>query len=324
MKKAAFLILVLSLIFCLAACSKEKTPEITSLTDVTLFTEAYTETTATTVIPELTTGAPVSDPTVSVPVTEVTTAAPVTEAATAAPVTEATTAAPVTEATTAAPVTQAPAAATEADILKMLSDAVNKTKAYTSPITVAHEEAFNIVEPAVTLDNAEGLSSLATRAVNFVKDLVLKPSSETYSFSNGTAKTSEGETTQLLLPKDKAFALTPDAIASAVITDENGMKHIKLVLKPEETHSLAEVPKNHANSIGYLDLDGSFKIIQIDELNIRYPGSVIDAFIRPDGYVQSVVYTINLEAFSKAHGMGISGSATFSGSQTEKWNINWQ
>lgn len=319
MKKIPVLFLILTFLFVFAACKDDaavtdatETTETTTLAPISDIPSEATETTMTEpVVTELPT-AETTAPAVSEAVSETTTAAPVTEAAT--------TAAPTTE----APVTEAPQADTSKEgILKTLSDAVNKTKAYTDNITVSHTESFNIVEPVVKLDSAEMLGTLATRAVNFVKDLVLKPSSETYSFSGGKATTSEGETTQLLLPKDKAFSLSPDAVANAELTEENGMKHVKLTLTPEETHSLAEVPVNHANSIGYLDLDGTFKIIQIDEINIKYPGSVIDAVIRADGYVDSVTYTINLEAFSKAHGMGISGSATFSGSQSEVWKINW-
>lgn len=329
MKKLTALLIAISLILALAACGKKNEDTTTTdpavnettlpaVTDApsTLPAEStsaqdVTTTEAITSAPETTVPAITEAPSTEAPATQ----APVTEApVTQAPVTEA----PVTEAPTAAPVDNSTAAA-----LQILSDAINKTKAYTAPITVNHTEAFNIVEPVVKLNSAEALSGLATKAVNFVKDLVLKPSSEVYNFNGGTATTSEGEATQLLLPKDKAFGLPADAVASAEITDENGGKRIKLTLKPEETHSLSEVPVNHANSIGYLDIDGAFSIIQIDAIDITYPGSTIDALVRADGYVQSVTYVINLAASSTAHGMGISGSATFSGSQTESWEINW-
>ena len=321
MKKTVSFILIFSLILCFAACAKDKVQEdVTASSDAAVSavvpnTSAVILTETTSFIADNTQTQPTDTAETTTLPAENTTAA---EATTSAPVSDPTTSAPAAEATTA------PAGNTKAEILQTLADAVNKTKAYSSPITVAHKEAFNIVEPVVTLDKAESISGMVTKVVSFVKDLVLKPSEETYSFSGGTAKTSEGETTQLLLPKDKAFSLSADAVASASVSDENGMKHIVLTLTPEETHSLAEIPVNHSNSIGYLDLDGSFSILKIDSIDIKYPGSVIDAYIRSDGYVQSVTYTINLEAEARAHGMGISGSATFSGSQTETWNVNWQ
>lgn len=324
MKKILSLLLVFTILFCFASCKDDAPEELTDASTEEITTEPIISDVPSTLPAESTTADPAITETAPT-----TTEVAIPDATTVAPVT--TTLPPVSDpTTTAAPTTEAPADTTapaqdnsKEAILGMLSDAVNKTKAYTSSITVDHVEAFNIEEPVVKLDSAEMLGTLATRAVNFVKDLVLKPSSEVYKFSGGKATTSEGEQTQLLLPKDRAFSLPPEAVANAEMTDENGMKHIKITLVPEETHSLSEVPTNHANSIGYLDLAGSFKIIQIDQIDITYPGSVIEAYIREDGYVSSVTYTINLAASSKAHGMGVSGSATFSGSQTESWKINW-
>lgn len=313
MKKTIALLLVLSLAFCCMACGKNND-------DVTT-TENYEEIPST----DYESSSDYSLTTLPVPSETV----PTTEATTVpstVPSTEPPTApAPSTEAPTSqAPSTNPQPDTSPAGILNVLATAVNKTKGYKSAITVNHKEAFDIVEPVVKLEKGgAAFSNLATRAVNFVKDLVLKPSEEVYNFSNGKATTSEGESTQLLLPKDKPFGIGAEAVASATMTTENGMAHIKITLKPEETHSLSEVPQNHSNSIGYLNLDGKFSIIQIKELDIKYPGSTIDAYIRSDGYVQSVTYVINLEAYAKASGMGVTGSATFSGSQTEIWNINW-
>ena len=256
--------------------------------------------------------------------TEQTTGAPETPTAepnetastppTAAPVTEAPTAAPQTPNGNASPY----AGYSKADIVNYLSAAVNKTKSFTGSVTVSHQESFTSQVSDVTPGGA-----LTTRAVNFVKDLVLKPTQETYNFSGGTATTKDGETTQLLLPKDKPFSLTADGVAAAAIRQENGLTHVRLVLASETVNSLSDVPKYNAASIGYLNLDGKFKIIQIRELTIHYPGSIIDAYVRPDGYVSSVTYTVKMDAFAKASGMGINGSARFTGDQVESWVINW-
>ena len=231
---------------------------------------------------------------------------------------EVTTAPPVTEPATTAPGGSPYAGYTKADIVNYLSAAVNKTKAYRGNVTVSHKESFTSQVSDVTPGGA-----LTTKAVNFVKDLVLKPSEETYSFSGGTAQTKDGETTQLLLPKDKAFTLTADGVSAAAIRQENGMAHVRVVLVPETVNSLSAVPKYNASAIGYLDLDGKFSVITIKELTINYPGSVIDAYIRSDGYVASVTYTVKMDAYAKASGLGITGSARFSGDQVESWTINW-
>ena len=207
---------------------------------------------------------------------------------------------------------------TKADILSYFTAAVTKTKAYRGNITVNHKESFTSTVTDVTPGGA-----LVTQAVNFVKDLVLKPSEEVYSFSGGTAVTSEGETTQLLLPKAAAFTLPPEGVANATIAREGDKTHVVLTLAAEEVNSLSAVPKYNSSAIGYLNLDGKFSIIQIQELTIKYPGSKIDALVRDDGYVQSVTYTITLDSYAKARGMGITGTANFYGDQVEVWNINW-
>ena len=206
----------------------------------------------------------------------------------------------------------------KADIVNFLSAAVNKTKGYTGNITVHHKESFSS-----TITNVNPGGNLVTQAVNFVKDLVIKPSEEDYFFADGIALASEGEKIQLLLPKTSAFSLTPNGVESASISDENGLAHVVLTLVPEEVNSLSDIPKFNASSIGYLDIAGEFSVISVQEVNIKYSGSIIDALIRSDGYVQSVTYSIPLSAYAKAVAMGITGSADFTGEQIEVWDINW-
>ena len=309
MKAAVAVLLILALIT-LGACGNKKTPEEPSSTQSTSestlpVTESAASVTATSAADNTTAVTSAED-------TTLTTAA----ISTTAPATTA-------EATSAA--TSATAASgsdfssfDKAQTLNFLAAAINKTKAYTGDITVHHKESFTS-----TVTNVKPGGELATRALNVIKDLVLKPTEEDYRFSGGTATTSEGETTQLLLPKAAAFTLPEEGVAAASISQEGDLVHVILTLAAEEVRSLSEVPKYNAASIGYLDIAGSFSILQIDEVTIRYPGSVIDAYVRGDGYVDRVTYTIKLDAGGKAHAMGISGSADFNGDQVEIWKIKW-
>lgn len=309
MKAAVAVLLILALIT-LGACGSRKTPEEPSSTQSTSestlpVTESAASVTATSAADNTTAVTSAAD-------TTLTTAA----ISTTAPATTA-------EATSAA--TSATAASgsdfssfDKAQTLNFLAAAINKTKAYTGDITVHHKESFTS-----TVTNVKPGGELATRALNFIKDLVLKPTEEDYRFSGGTATTSEGETTQLLLPKAAAFTLPEEGVAAASISQEGDLVHVILTLAAEVVRSLSEVPKYNAASIGYLDIAGSFSILQIDEVTIRYPGSVIDAYVRGDGYVDRVTYTIKLDAGGKAHAMGISGSADFNGDQVEIWEIKW-
>ena len=65
------------------------------------------------------------------------------------------------------------------------------------------------------------------------------------------------------------------------------------------------------------------KIITISRVDITYSGSVIDAVISADGYVESVTYTINMSTYAELSGMGISGYGTLEGAQTEKWQLTY-
>lgn len=228
---------------------------------------------------------------------------------------------------TAAPSASVPAtqavnysAYTPAQVVDLLSKAVNKTKGYTGQITVHHKESFD--NPNIT--NVKPGGAVMQPAIDFVVGLVVKPTEEDYRFSGGYATTSEGEQTQLLLPKAAPFTLTASGVQSATAAEENGMVHVRVTLKSEQCTSLTQVPTYNASSIGYLDIASKFSVLQIQEVNIQYPGSTIDAYIRPDGYVQNVTYVISLSAHAQAKAMGITGSADFSGNQTEVWNIQWQ
>lgn len=310
--KAAVAVLLIIALFTLCACTSKKTPEEPSATQSTSESTLPVTESAAGVTGESTSAADTATVTSATDTTASTTAAVSTTAT--ATTTDATSAATSATAATGSDFSSFDRAQT----LNFLAAAINKTKAYTGDITVHHKESFTS-----TVTNVNPGGALATRALNFIKDLVLKPTEEDYRFSGGTATTSEGETTQLLLPKAAAFTLPEEGVAQASISQEGDLVHVKLTLAAEEVHSLSEVPKYNAASVGYLDISGSFRILQIDEVTVKYPGSVIDAYVRGDGYVDRVTYTITLDAGGKAHAMGISGSADFYGDQVEIWEIKW-
>ena len=309
MKAAVAVLLILALIT-LGACGSKKTPEEPS----------STQSTSESTLPLTESAASVTATSAADNTTAVTSAANTTLTTAAISTTAPATTAEATSAATSATAASGSdfSSFDKAQTLNFLAAAINKTKAYTGDITVHHKESFTS-----TVTNVKPGGELATRALNFIKDLVLKPTEEDYRFSGGTATTSEGETTQLLLPKAAAFTLPEEGVAAASISQEGDLVHVILTLAAEEVRSLSEVPKYNAASIGYLDIAGSFSILQIDEVTIRYPGSVIDAYVRGDGYVDRVTYTIKLDAGGKAHAMGISGSADFNGDQVEIWEIKW-
>ncbi len=221
---------------------------------------------------------------------------------------------PVTE----APVTQAnPASWNKQEVVKFLSDAVNKTKAYTGQVTVDRSEDLGITIESIK-PNLPALKNVANSLVS----KFIKPVNETVQFSGGKG-VSDGEEIPLLLPKRQAFTLTADGVtqASAAQSGNNIVVDITLV---SEQSSMSNPPKYNSQALGYLDVNSvDLSMVTIDSLDFVYLGSTIHAVIGPDGYVLSADYHIPLQVAASGKAIGIPGSFTGTGYQTEKWVINW-
>ena len=231
-----------------------------------------------------------------------------------------TTTAPVTPPqgeTTTAPAVSDPSSWTTAEILKFTTDAVTKTKAYTSKVTVDHAENFD-----VRITKAPGGQLVMDTADRIIAS-VAKPSQEVLTFTNGRTTNAEGEDVPLLLPKRGAFTLTSDGVASATAkkSGENVVINIKLV---KEVGTLTDHPKHHAASVGYLDAsDVDLSGITLNYLDITYSGTTLELVVNPDGYVASAVYKIPIHIAVEAKIAFITAAGECEGSQSETWKINW-
>lgn len=207
---------------------------------------------------------------------------------------------------------------TKTQIIEAYSEALNKTRAYTGSITVNHTESFN-----ANIKEAHPGGALTELLASNIVKLVGSEGSQTLNYSGGYAVNADGETVPVLLPQRTAFSLPEQGVSSAQINGADGKTYIRLVLVPE-TVSMGQVPRYNSGAIGYLDTSGmDFKIITISRVDITYPGSVIDAVITADGYIESVTYTINMSTYAELSGMGISGYGTLEGAQTEKWQLTY-
>lgn len=218
--------------------------------------------------------------------------------------------------TTTQPAVKDPSSWTTAEILKFTTDAVTKTKAYTSKLTVDHEEAFD-----VKITKAPGGSFVKNIADGVIAS-VAKPSQEVLTFTNGRTTNAEGENVPLLLPKRGAFTLTADGIAKATAqkSGNDTVIHIQLV---KEVGTLTNHPKHHAASVGYLDAsDVDLGSIKLNYLDITYTGTTIDMVINSDGYVSSVKYKIPIHIAVEAN-IGFTVAGECEGSQSENWKLNW-
>lgn len=207
---------------------------------------------------------------------------------------------------------------TKKQIIDIYAKALNKTRSYKGNLSVQHNEVIN----TKVIDAHPG-GALAARFINYVLGLIGRGGEETLNFSGGKAVNKDKETIPLLLPQRTSFKLPESGVASASIEKSGDMLHIVLTLAAEKV-SMGKAPEYNSGAIGYLDTAAmDFKLVKLNRVDINYPGSVIDAYIRSDDYISVVNYTIKMKTYAEVSGMGISGSGTLEGSQSEKWSLNW-
>lgn len=207
---------------------------------------------------------------------------------------------------------------TKSQIINAYAQALNTTRSYQGNLSATVTESFD----ASIKEAYPGGQLTQLLADNIVK-LVGSEGQQTLNFSGGKATNADGESVPVLLPQRTSFALPSEGVKDARIEKSGDKTHIVITLVPE-TVSMGQVPKYNSSSVGYLDTsDMDFKIITISRVDISYTGSVIDAYIRADGYIESVTYTINMSTYAELSGMGITGYGTLEGAQTEKWVLNW-
>lgn len=258
-----------------------------------------------------------SDIVTEAPLTELPSAEPSTEApVTEAPVTEA----PSSEAVTAEPSTEAEKDITQyskTELIAYLTDAVNKTKAYTDPLTVKHVENFNI-----TVDEITG-GSLVKNVANPIIEKVVAPTDETLQFNGGTAVNSEGETVPIILPKSGNFYLPEEGCASISAAKNGSFVTITATLAAE-TGTLTAKPAYNSQACGFLDV-GSLDIsaISFSEFNVNYSGTKLVITVNEQGYVTSADYTIPISFNCVGKAVGITAKLSCSGYENEVWTLNW-
>ena len=209
-----------------------------------------------------------------------------------------------------------PSGMSDAEILNMLATAVNKTKAYNDTLSVNHKETFN-----ANVTECTGGSTVASIA-NSVVSSIAAPSDEVLTFNGGTATDSEGETVTILLPQKGEFRLTMDGVKSISATKNGDMTVVNITLV-EETVDHKTFPAANAAGVGYLDLSTlDLGVLSIDNAEMKYPGSTIEAHIRPDGYIDYANYTISMDVRVATAGL-LKANIAFEGQQTETWDFNW-
>ena len=201
------------------------------------------------------------------------------------------------------------------EILSKMTTAINQTKAYRNNLAVHHSESFT-----ANITECTG-GAIGQRVANSLVASVVKPTDQTLNFSNGTATTAEGETTQILLPKNGQFSLSPAGIKSAKAYQE-GDKTVLVVTLIQENVDEKTIPQHNARGVGYLDVASvDLMGMTINDGEIQYLGSTIMVKVNQAGYVTYAKYTIPLHVYGEGSKGSLSGYAVFDGEQTEIWEL---
>ena len=305
-----------ALIFCFlfAACACRYTSNTLVVTDPYAGTQLPPASTN----PQETSSVP-QETDATLPTTEESTL-PIVPESTTAPNSNESTTLPSAESTTAPEPTTAkdPSNWTTQEIVTFLSNAVNKTKAYTGTVTVDRHERFGVTVESIK-PNLPGFQSLA----NSIIPKIVEPTDETLTFNGGSAVNTDGETIPLLLPKRQAFSLSPAGVKTAS-AQKRGNDIVINVTLIEETGTTTEKPYYTSNTAGYLNLDDfDMSVVKVETMDVGYPGTSMQIVVNADGYVTTADYNIPITLAASGSALGIPGSFTSTGYQTEQWEIHW-
>lgn len=175
-------------------------------------------------------------------------------------------------------------------------------------------------------------------ALNTINNIINKFAGEetiTYKFTGGQAvgidaegkEADDGKTVtpnDVIPPKTKNFNL-PDAgvkNATAVKDGENTVYTVEL--NSEDTTYESPVPQYHSNAYGYLDLTSlDLPGVTFTEANMHYPNTVITATVNGDGKLVKIHFMMPMTGEGAAKIIGLSGNATFEGSDDETWEFSY-
>lgn len=257
-------------------------------------------------------------PVTTVPV-QSTTVQNVPQNTTAQPVADTTTAVP-TE-TTASAETTVPVDET-AEILKVVSDSVNKLKSSESSFT-GHKVQninMNLVDSSVPAVN---------NIINGVLKAFIKEEILDYDFTNGVSPDPESDgtvnTNGTFPPGDKPFELTREGVASATKTADGTNTIYTVVIVAESSTLENPRPPHHNSGADTLDLSTvEIPIITLTKVDFDYPGAEISVTLDADGNIVGYHEHLEIRGTGEGYGLGITGFGTVEGYIDEKWDISFK
>lgn len=205
---------------------------------------------------------------------------------------------------------------TTEEIVKAFNDAVNNTKNAQQNCNASQDTNVEVHVDDCSVPKLTGM-------VNSIVQGFSGPEHNDYAFINSV--TSDGvRLYDNLPPSSKDCTLTAAGVLTASSEDYgNGGYKLTITLAPE-TSTLDTPPVNHAASVGYLDLAAlGIKGVNFTEANFNYPGATVIVCVNEKGLLDSYESQFPLNGTGTAKVTFASGTATISGSMTEKWVFTW-
>lgn len=220
-----------------------------------------------------------------------------------------------------------PSELTKTQIVQKVATALNNVK---------NEKNMTAVKKEIVTIKVTDCSVKA--AVNTINNIINKLAGEetvTYNFTNGQAVgiNAEGKEeddgavmtpNDVIPPKAKSFNLPEAGIKNATAAKEGTNTVYTIELNPEETTYSSPVPQYHSNAYGYLDLTSlDISGVTITEANMHYPNTVITATVNGEGKLIKIHFMMPMTGEGTAKIIGLSGNATFEGSDDETWDFTY-
>ena len=208
---------------------------------------------------------------------------------------------------------------TNEEIAAAFNKAMNATKHSTRSCNAVKNTDVKIQVTDCSVSSLTGM-------VNSIAQRFTGPETVEYSFVDGKATTSDGEITinDDFPPSSRDTALDAGGIAKASAEPYGDGGYKLSITLVSETSSLGNEPKYHANTVGYLDIEGlGISGVTFTEANFTYPGATVIICVNGDGLVEKYDCTLPMSGTGAGSIKIASASATLEGSSTENWQFTW-
>lgn len=215
-----------------------------------------------------------------------------------------------------------PSQMSSVEILAAVTSAMNK---------LAKEQNFTAERnEKVTIELTDlSVSSLKSMVNRIIQSLAGdETSSITFTNGLGSGKDGKDDVTDVkvfdVIPPKDGFKLPLAGVQSAKATKNGDSITYEIVLVEESTTFTAPIPQYNSAAFSYLDLTSiDISGAQITDANMHYPGTTVTVTVDGEGRITNIHYYMPMDGNGSAKVIGLSGSATFQGSDDESWTITY-